>query len=97
MLPLKCSRQQRLDLLLRQRRYRLALDHRAVGIAAVGADPQLGRGPVTLVRIQQELGELGRLAQTDRQHAGGQWVQGTGMAGLGRTVDPLDSLQRPVG
>ena len=46
---------------------------------------------------EQELGELGRLAQTDRQHARRQWIQRTGVSSLGRVIDTLDLLQCIIG
>ena len=88
---------QRLDQGTHGHVHRTGGDHLAVGVAGVGALAQLGGHLIALVRLQQILGELGGLTEADRQHAGRQGIQGAGVAGLGRVVDPLDLLQHIVG
>ncbi len=74
-----------------------ALDHLAFSVAGIGAftepDPRL----IVLVRVQQNPGQLGRLAQTDRQHPRSQGIETPGMTGLFGLVQALDLLQGLVG
>ncbi len=52
---------------------------------------------VALIGIQQILGKLGRLAEAQRQHAGGQRIEAAGVAGLLGIEQPAHFLQRGVG
>ncbi len=90
-------RQRRLQGRRIDRRHRPGTQHRAVGVVAVGAHPEYDLGFIGLSRAQQQPGQLGRLAEAQRQQAGGQRIQATGMAALLGTEQPPRRLQRRVG
>src|SRR5205807_531542 len=50
-----------------------------------------------LVGVEQRAGELGGLSEKNQQQARGERIEGSGMAGLPRAVEPLHLLQRRVG
>lgn len=77
--------------------HRALLHDLAVGVGGIGALPQLGDHPITLVGIEQVLRKLGRFAQTDRQHAGRQRIERAGMARPVGVVQAFYFLQRIVG
>src|SRR5690606_7157534 len=77
--------------------HRAAFEHLTFGVAGGGGDAQLGHGFVTLVGIEQILGELGRLAEAQRQHTGRQRIETAGMSGLLGVEQPADLLQGRVG
>ena len=69
----------------------------ALGVAGGGGDAHAHHRLVTLVGIEKILGELGRLAEAQRQHPGGQRVEAAGVAGLLGIEQPADFLQCLVG
>jgi hypothetical protein len=71
--------------------------HLALGIVGVGDLAQPGHGVVGLGRAQQAAGDLGRLAEAQRQQAGGQRVERAGVAALLRAEQMPGPLQRLVG
>jgi len=74
-----------------------ALKHLSLSVTRGGGDPEAeGRG-IDLVGLEQKLGELGGLAETNRQHPGGERIQAAGMPGLGGVEQTLHRLQRLVG
>ena len=76
--------------------YRPAIDHIAFGIAGTGCLPQAAGGAVSLARIQQVSGELGRLTQAYRQNPGSQRVEAAAMPRLACTEKASYLLQGMV-
>src|SRR5437588_876756 len=77
--------------------YRLGFQHLALGVGGGGTLAELDRGEVFLVGVEQRAGELGGLSEKNQQQARGERIEGSGMAGLPRAVEPLHLLQRRVG
>ena len=69
----------------------------AFGIVGVGHHAQARDGVVGLARAEQSAGDLGRLAEADRQQAGGERIQAAGVPGLVRAEQMPHPLQRLVG
>ena len=65
-----------------ERRHRAFAQRLAVGIVGIGGDAEARDGVVGLARAEQAAGDLGRLAEADRQQAGGERIEAAGMAGL---------------
>src|SRR5690606_13289541 len=83
----------RLKQLIAQGRHRSLGDRLPFCIASIGPDAKLGPCQVNLVRIQQILAELRSLAQAQRQHAGRQGIQTSGMTRLGGLEQMAHTLQ----
>ncbi len=77
--------------------HRPLAQHHAVGIVGIGGGAQHRRGVVRLARAQQQPGDLGRLAEADRQQAGRQRIKAAGMATLVGAEQVPHLLQRLVG
>ncbi|MNM98422.1 hypothetical protein D3C81_1109530 [compost metagenome] len=90
------ARQQRLQLFPTNGHFTL-LEHLTLGIAGGGGDAQVHDRGIAFLGIQQVLGELGRLAEAQRQHAGRQRIEAAGMPGLLGIEQPAHLLQRGVG
>ena len=90
-------RQRRLQGLGTDRRHRALQQHLAFGIVGVGGLAQHDLGVVGLGRAEQQAGNLGRLAEAQRQQAGGQRVETAGMAALFGTEQATSHLQGGVG
>ncbi len=80
----------RLHLRDRERRHRCPLDHLPFGIAGRRAGTQGDRETIDLAPLEDLARHFGRLAETDRQHAGGERIETADMAGFGRTEQPPD-------
>ena len=65
----------------------------ALGVAGVGGDPQLQDSLVSLVGIEQVGRKLRGFAETQRQKAAGQRIEGAGIAALGRREETAHFLQ----
>ncbi len=79
------------------RRDRALQQHLAFGIIGIGGLSELDLGVIGLGRAQQKAGDLGRLAEAQRQQAGGQRVEAAGMATLLGTEQAAGHLQGGVG
>ncbi len=72
---------------------RLPVDHLPFGVAGIGGHAEQDLGAVFLDRIQAELGELGGLAEQQRQQAGGKRIERAGVPRLFRLQQALHRLQ----
>ena len=77
-------------------RYRTLFHNVTVGIRRRSTDTQFSGDFVLFVGIQQKLRKLGRLSQTDWQHAGCQWIKCPGMPRFLRLKQPTDLLQQLI-
>ena len=68
----------------------------ALAVIRRRALPETKHRPVALVGVEQELRELGGLAEGERQQAGGDGIEAAGMAGLAGIQQALGNLQRRV-
>ena len=72
-------------------------DGAALGVVGVGLDAPLDRETVGLHAVLHDRHGLGRLAEGDRQHAGGERVERAGVArllGVEQVLEPPDRLRR---
>ena len=68
----------------------------ALGVVGVGLGAPAHREAVGLGAVDHERHGLGRLAEGDRQDAGGQRIERAGMARLLRVEEPLDRADAPA-
>ena len=71
--------------------------HDALGVARGRGDAQAHGRRIALGRVEQQLRELGGLAEAQREQSRGQRVERPRVPGLFRAVEPFGSLQRGVG
>lgn len=78
-------------------RHRALQQHLAFGIVGIGGLAEHDLGIVGLGRPQQQASDLGRLAEAQRQQAGGERVEAAGVAALLGTEQAARHLQGGVG
>src|SRR5579883_1556127 len=89
-------RKLRANRLVVERRYFTLARDSTFGIICIRADPELAFCFVSLARAKQVTGNLGRLAEADRQQPGGERIEAAAVASLVRAEQSLRDLQRPV-
>ena len=86
----------RLDARAGQRRHGRLGHHLTLGIPGRRAPTQSNGEAVALGTSDDVAGDLGRLPEADRQHAGGERVEAAGVAGLLSLQEPPHALQSCV-